>query len=107
MFYAACKSKGVPVELHLYPHGGHGFYPYTQTISMWAADGIKWMTGQGFFSKSSSVRNISSQNIKMYKGAHAHVEVLNRTGVKNASVNKDTRDFDLTGKLLNPLKQPD
>jgi acetyl esterase/lipase len=100
MFYAACKSKGVPVELHLYPHGGHGFFPYTQTISMWAADGIKWMTGQGFFSKSSGARAVATQKSSSLNTTGAHLEVLNRAGVKNASVNKDASNYNLTGKLL-------
>jgi dipeptidyl aminopeptidase/acylaminoacyl peptidase len=24
-FYQACVKNKVPVEMHLYPHGGHGF----------------------------------------------------------------------------------
>jgi acetyl esterase/lipase len=25
VYYAALKKAGVPAEMHLYPHGGHGF----------------------------------------------------------------------------------
>jgi acetyl esterase/lipase len=30
-FYQACVKNKVPVEMHLYPHGGHGFGMYNRT----------------------------------------------------------------------------
>jgi acetyl esterase/lipase len=32
-FYQACVKNKVPVEMHLYPHGGHGFGLYNKTTS--------------------------------------------------------------------------
>ena len=49
-FHDSCVSHSVPAELHIYPHGGHGFYPYDSTISMWAKDGDDWMRRMGFYS---------------------------------------------------------
>lgn len=32
-FYKACIEKNVPVEMHLYPHGGHGFGLHNKTTT--------------------------------------------------------------------------
>jgi len=43
-FYDSCLSKHVPAEFHIYPKGGHGFYPYDSTILLWAKDGLGWLS---------------------------------------------------------------
>ncbi len=49
VYYAALKKAGVPVELHLFPEGGHAFglrrtkYPITQ----WPTLVERWLTSLG------------------------------------------------------------
>lgn len=43
-FYEACVEQGVPVEMHLYPSGGHGFGMYnTTTPDDWTARLTNWL----------------------------------------------------------------
>ena len=44
-FYQACVKNKVPVEMHLYPHGGHGFGLYNKTTSDNWMDRLKnWLS---------------------------------------------------------------
>jgi acetyl esterase/lipase len=47
--YLALKRAGVPVELHLYARGGHGFgiRPSTQPCATWPARCEEWMRSRG------------------------------------------------------------
>ncbi len=45
-YYEACIEKGVPVEMHLYPAGGHGFGLYnTTTQDIWIDRLRNWLKG--------------------------------------------------------------
>ena len=49
VYYLALLNAGVPTELHLYPHGGHGFglRRTEQTITQWPALAETWMRSIG------------------------------------------------------------
>ncbi len=54
-YYAALRKSGVPVEIHVYLHGGHGFGMTGRTpefakwpVSGWPARFKEWMLDQGF-----------------------------------------------------------
>lgn len=49
-FYSALQRAGVPAELHVYLHGGHGFglAPLNPTLSSWTARLADWMRSLGF-----------------------------------------------------------
>jgi acetyl esterase/lipase len=42
VYYEALRHRKVPAELHLYPHGGHGFVLFEKTED-WMAPIFKWM----------------------------------------------------------------
>lgn len=45
-FYQACVKNKVPVEMHLYPHGGHGFGMYNKTTDdSWMERLRNWLQG--------------------------------------------------------------
>jgi len=45
-FYQACIKNKVPAEMHLYPHGGHGFGMYnTTTTDNWMERLHHWLNG--------------------------------------------------------------
>lgn len=45
-FYQACVKNKVPVEMHLYPHGGHGFGMYNKTTAdNWMERLKNWLAG--------------------------------------------------------------
>ncbi len=45
-FYQACVKNKVPVEMHLYPHGGHGFGMYNKTTTdNWMERLKNWLAG--------------------------------------------------------------
>jgi acetyl esterase/lipase len=48
-YYLALKNAEVPVEMHLYPHGGHGYglRPLPQTVSTWPQRAEQWMRSLG------------------------------------------------------------
>ena len=48
-YYAALKGAKVPVEMHLYPSGGHGYglRPSTHLVSTWPARVEDWMRSLG------------------------------------------------------------
>jgi acetyl esterase/lipase len=50
MFAAACRVAGVPVELHVFPHGPHGFGlgGDDPTLSTWPKLCEQWLDGRGF-----------------------------------------------------------
>lgn len=51
LYYAlGLKNVSVPVELHLYPIGGHGYglRPNNQTVTSWPARATDWLRGAGF-----------------------------------------------------------
>jgi acetyl esterase/lipase len=53
-YYIAVKRAGVPVELHLYTGGGHGFGMRNRSqfpISTWPARLQDWMSGRGFLTQ--------------------------------------------------------
>ncbi len=45
-YYLACKAAGVPAEIHLYPHGGHGYGMRTSphAVSGWPTLCAAWLT---------------------------------------------------------------
>ncbi|WP_250627205.1 alpha/beta hydrolase [Pinirhizobacter soli] len=49
VYYAALKNADVPVEMHLYPHGGHAFglRPTENPITHWPALAETWMGSIG------------------------------------------------------------
>ena len=49
VYYAALKNAGVPVEMHLYPHGGHAFglRPTSNPITHWPSLAETWMSSIG------------------------------------------------------------
>jgi acetyl esterase/lipase len=49
VYYAALKRAGVPVEMHLFPHGGHAFglRPTTLPITHWPTLVETWLVGLG------------------------------------------------------------
>ena len=54
-YYAAIRKAGVPVEIHVYLHGGHGFGMTGRTpefakwpVSGWPGRFKEWMLDQGF-----------------------------------------------------------
>ena len=51
--YAACKKAGVPVELHLYASGGHGFgmRKIPHPAATWPDRVGDWMTARGYLKK--------------------------------------------------------
>ncbi|MEO7323978.1 MAG: alpha/beta hydrolase [Dokdonella sp.] len=53
-YYAALKNASVPVEMHLYAHGGHAFglRPTSNPISRWPALAEAWMSNLGMTSVS-------------------------------------------------------
>ncbi|TGE25751.1 alpha/beta hydrolase [Hymenobacter aquaticus] len=51
-FYEACLRAGVPVEMHLYPRGGHGFGLYNKTTKdSWAERLQNWLDANGWLTK--------------------------------------------------------
>lgn len=43
-FYLACLKNHIPAEMHLYPHGGHGFGMYNTTTSdVWMDRLANWL----------------------------------------------------------------
>ena len=53
VYYIALKNAGVPVEMHLYAHGGHGFgLRHTKNpITDWPALVQTWLETIGMISK--------------------------------------------------------
>ena len=52
VFYQACLRHGVPVELHLYPQGGHGFGLNNKTTKdQWAERLQNWLAANGWLTK--------------------------------------------------------
>ncbi len=53
LFYLALRKAGVPVEMHIYEKGGHGFglAPNDPVLSTWPAHCIAWLKGRNFLSK--------------------------------------------------------
>lgn len=54
MFAEAYRKAGVPVELHVFPHGPHGIGlgGDDPVLSTWPKLCAKWLEGRGFFKKS-------------------------------------------------------
>ena len=50
MFYEALVKAGVPVEMHLFQHGGHGagLAAANPQLSVWPDLLIKWMRERGY-----------------------------------------------------------
>jgi acetyl esterase/lipase len=50
MFYEALVKAGVPVEMHVFQHGGHGsgLAPANPQLSPWTEMLIKWMRERGY-----------------------------------------------------------
>jgi acetyl esterase/lipase len=50
MFYEALVKAGVPAEMHLFQHGGHGsgLAPANPQLSVWPELLIKWMRERGY-----------------------------------------------------------
>ena len=55
LFAMACRKAGVPVELHLYEHGPHGFGlgGNDPVLSAWPGSCAKWLEHRGFLKKGS------------------------------------------------------
>jgi acetyl esterase/lipase len=49
LYYLALKNAKVPVEMHLYPTGGHGYglRPSEHAVSTWPARAVEWMKVRG------------------------------------------------------------
>jgi acetyl esterase/lipase len=49
VYYAALREAKVPVEMHLYAHGGHGFglRPTNSPITLWPHLVETWLTTIG------------------------------------------------------------
>ena len=49
VYYLACKQAKVPVEMHLYPKGGHGYglRPSEHLVSSWPKRCEEWMKSSG------------------------------------------------------------
>ena len=47
VYYEALRHHKVAAELHLYPHGGHGFVLFEKTED-WMAPIFKWMRNSGW-----------------------------------------------------------
>ncbi len=51
-FYQACRRHGVPAEMHLFPHGGHGFGLENKTTQDdWMERLREWLTANGWLTK--------------------------------------------------------
>ena len=50
VYYEALRHQGVPAELHLYPHGGHGFVLKLNTDD-WMAPIFQWMENSKIINK--------------------------------------------------------
>jgi acetyl esterase/lipase len=50
VYYEALRHHGVAAELHLYPHGGHGFVLRLKTAD-WMSCIFKWMVNSGWIKK--------------------------------------------------------
>jgi acetyl esterase/lipase len=51
-FYEALQHSGVPAEMHIYPHGGHGFGLHNKTTSDAWFDRLKtWLSDNGWLKK--------------------------------------------------------
>ena len=48
-YYLALKKAGVPVEMHLYPTGGHGYglRPTEKAVTLWPQRAEQWLRGLG------------------------------------------------------------
>jgi acetyl esterase/lipase len=49
-YYEACRAHGVPVEMHLYETGGHGYGMWATegSVAAWPAVLEGWLVGRGF-----------------------------------------------------------
>ena len=58
VYYIALKNAGVPVEMHLYAHGGHavGLRPTKLPITDWPQSVVTWLRTIGMISASSFAR---------------------------------------------------
>jgi acetyl esterase/lipase len=52
-YYLALKNAKVPVEMHLYPDGGHGYglRPSAKVISGWPKRAEEWLRGMGLLER--------------------------------------------------------
>jgi dipeptidyl aminopeptidase/acylaminoacyl peptidase len=50
MFYTALVKSGVPAEMHIFQHGGHGsgLAPANPQLEPWTEMLIKWMRERGY-----------------------------------------------------------
>jgi acetyl esterase/lipase len=55
-FYLALRKANVPVEMHIYERGGHGFGPGLKgsVVSSWMVRCAEWMQGRGLLDKKNS-----------------------------------------------------
>jgi acetyl esterase/lipase len=55
-YYLALKNAKVPVEMHLYPNGGHGYglRPSDKLISGWPKRAEEWLRGMGLLQRKNS-----------------------------------------------------
>jgi acetyl esterase/lipase len=53
VYYKALKNAGVPVEMHLYSDGGHGYglRPSDKLVSSWPKRAEEWMRGRGLLER--------------------------------------------------------
>jgi acetyl esterase/lipase len=58
MFYRALRAAGVPVEMHIYESGRHGFglAPDNPTLSTWVMLCTNWMRGHGWLTRAAVPR---------------------------------------------------
>ena len=62
-YYLALKNAEVPAEMHLYPHGGHGYglRPSPQTVSTWPQRAEPWMRSLGVLDLGPPGQNTTSR----------------------------------------------
>lgn len=48
LFYEALRAHNVPVEMHLYPEGGHGYGLRNEKLKIWGELSLEWMRGEKF-----------------------------------------------------------
>jgi acetyl esterase/lipase len=55
-YYLALKNAKVPVEMHLYPNGGHGYglRPTEKMVTSWPKRAEEWLRAQGWLARKKS-----------------------------------------------------
>ena len=59
-YYDACRKHGVPVEMHLYETGGHGYGMRANggSVAKWPAVLEAWLVGRGYATQLTSASEV-------------------------------------------------